>query len=197
MVQTRSKSGPVENPASSQALRGNNGSVEDSSCGTISEAPQRLTRGDALPISDGVWLPGDQKALKNPGAMGIRDPMKVDALPDNEKSGRKNENEIAAEIERLKKEQKKVQMRTKLHCLRKHKAWGFVENISEQKSYTQKLTLKRAKKVCDSNVYWEESQRTLNEYISQVNFVFQTKPLTYASEKAKCFHTAVFLGSIF
>ena len=42
--------------------------------------------------------------------------MEVDALPGDEKSDR--EDEIAAEIEQLKKEQKKVQMRTELHCLR-------------------------------------------------------------------------------
>ena len=139
-------------------------------------------------------LPGDQKAPENPGAMGAENSMEVDALPGNEESGR--EDEIAAEIERLKKEQKKVQMRTELHCLREHKAQGFVENIPEQKFYMQRLALERAKKVRNPDMYLGKSQRALDKYVSQVDLVFQTKPLTYASEEAKCFYVATFLGGI-
>ena len=51
-------------------------------------------------------LPGSQEAPENLGAMGARDPIEIDALPDDEESGR--EDEIAAKIERLKKEQKKI-----------------------------------------------------------------------------------------
>ena len=53
-----------------------------------------------------MQLPGGQKALKNPDAMGTGDPMEIDALLGSEKSG--GEDEIAAKIERLKKKQKKV-----------------------------------------------------------------------------------------
>ena len=52
--------------------------------------------------------------------MGAGDSMEVDALSGNEQSG--GEDKIAAEIERLKKEQKKVQIKTKLRHLREHQA---------------------------------------------------------------------------
>ena len=135
-----------------------------------------------------------QKASENPSAMGARDPIEVDAPPGNEKSSGKDE--IAAEIEQLKKKQKKVQMRTKLHCLRKHKAQGFVEDVPEQESNAQRLALEKAKKVCDPNVYLGENQCTLDKYVSQVDFIFQTKSLMYASKEAKCFYTVAFLSGI-
>ena len=103
-------------------MRGDNGSAEGSSRGTIPEALQKPAKGDVPPVNKGMQLPGGQEAPKNPIAIGAKDPIKVNTPLGNEKSGRKDENEIAAEIERLKKEQKKVQMRTKLHCLREHKA---------------------------------------------------------------------------
>ena len=67
-----------------------------------------------------MQLTDGQKAFENPGAMGAGNAIEVNAPPDNEESGR--ENEIAAKIERLKKEQKKAQMRIELHCLKEHKA---------------------------------------------------------------------------
>ena len=119
-MQTRSNSGPVEDQALGQASGGDNGTAESSSRGTVLEAPQEPAGGDAPPVGKGVQLPGGQKAPENPGAMGAGDPMEVDAPPGGEESG--GEDEIAAEIERLKKEQKKVQMRTELRRLREHKA---------------------------------------------------------------------------
>ena len=53
-------------------------------------------------------LPSGQKTPKNPGTMGVGDPIEVDAPPGNEESSEEDENKIAAEIEQLKKEQKKV-----------------------------------------------------------------------------------------
>ena len=102
-MQTRSNSHPIKDPASGQALGDDNGSAKSSSRETISEAPQGPARGDAPLVGEGVRLPSDQEASENPGAMGARNPMEVDTLPGNEESGRENENEIAAEIERLKK----------------------------------------------------------------------------------------------
>ena len=122
MVQTRSNSGPVEDQALGQASGGDNRTAESSSCGTVPEVPQELARGDAPSVDVSVQLPSGQEALENPGAMGAGDPIKVDAPPGNEESGREDEDEIAAKIERLKKEQKKAQMRTKLRRLREHKA---------------------------------------------------------------------------
>ena len=164
MVQTRSNSGSVENQALSQALGGDNGTAESSSHGTVPEAPQEPARGDTLSVGKGVQLPDGQQASKNPGAIGVRDPMEVDAPPGNEKFGR--EDEIATEIERLKKEQKKVQMRTKLRHLKKHKARGFVKDVPEQESYAQRLALERAKKVRNPNVYLGKSQCALDKYVS-------------------------------
>ena len=80
--------------------------------------------------------------------MGAGDPIEIDTPLGNKKSGRKDE--VAAGIERLKKEQKKAQMRFKLYCLREHKTQEFIQDISEQKSYMQKLALKRAKKSATS-----------------------------------------------
>ena len=80
--------------------------------------------------------------------------------------------------------------------MRKHKAWGFIEDVPEQESYVQKLALERAKKVRNPDVYSGESQRAFDKYVSQVDLVFRTKPLTYASKKAKCFYAAAFLGGI-
>ena len=108
MVQTRSNSGLVEDPASNQALGDDNGSAKSSSRKTIPEAPQRPARDNVLPVGKDVRLLDGQEAFKNPGAMGIGDSMEVDALPGNEESGREDENEIAAEIKQLKKEQKKI-----------------------------------------------------------------------------------------
>ena len=87
-------------------------------------------------------------------------------------------------------------MRTELCCLREYKAQRFVKDIPEQESYAQKLALERAKKVRNSNLYLRKSQRTLDEYISQVDLIFQTKPLTYANKEAKCFYAAAFLAGI-
>ena len=87
-------------------------------------------------------------------------------------------------------------MRTKLHCLREHKAWGFVKDISKQEFYAQKLALKRAKKICNPNIYLRESQCALDKYVSQIDFIIQTKPLTYASKEAKCLYAAAFLSGI-
>ena len=194
MVQTKSNSSSVEDPVSGQALGGDNKNAEGSSRGTISEALQGPAGSDAPPVSKGMQFSGSQEALKNPDAMDARDSMEVDAPPGNKKSGK--EDEIAAKIEQLKKEQKKAQMRTKLRHLRENKAQRFVKDISEQESYMQKLALKKAKKVCDPDMYLEESQRTLDKYVSQVNLVFGTKPLMYASKKVKCFYAAAFLAGI-
>ena len=101
-----------------------------------------------------MQLPSGQKISENPDAMDTEDLMEVDTLPSNEESG--GEDEIAAEIERLKK-QKKAQIKSELYYLKEHTAWGFVKNIPEQKFYAQKLALKRAKKLCNLNVYLEES----------------------------------------
>ena len=119
-MQTRSNSGPVEDQALGQASGGDNGTAESSSRGTVPEAPREPAGGDAPPVGEGVRLPGGQKAPKNPGAMDAGDLIEVDAPLGNEESSGKDE--IAAEIEWLKKEQKKVQMRTKLRRLREHKA---------------------------------------------------------------------------
>ena len=135
-----------------------------------------------------------QKALKNPGATGAKDLMEVDTLPGNEEFGR--EDEIVAKIERLKKEQKKAQMKTKLHCLREHKAQGFVKNVFEEESYTYRLALKTSKKVRDSDLYLEKSQYTLDKFVSQADLIFQTKPLTYAREEVKCLSAVAFLSGI-
>ena len=145
-------------------MRGDNKNAESNSCGTILEALQGLAKGDAPLIGKSVQLLDSQKALKNLNAMGAGDLMKINAPPDNEESDRKNE--IAAEIERLKKEQKKAQIKIELYCLREHKAQGFVKDISEQESYTQKLVLKKTKKVRDPNMYLEKSQHALDKYIS-------------------------------
>ena len=126
-MQTRSNSGLVEDPASGQVLRGDNRSAEGSFCRTIPKALQGPAGSDVPPVGKGVQLLDGQKAPKNSGAMGVEDLIEVDAPPDNEKSGEKDE--IAIEIERLKKEQKKAQMRTKLHCLKKHKVWRFVKTF--------------------------------------------------------------------
>ena len=64
--------------------------------------------------------PGSQEAPKIFGIMGTRDSMEIDTLSGNEESG--GEDEIAAEIEQQKKEQKIAQIKTELHCLKKHKA---------------------------------------------------------------------------
>ena len=102
-----------------QTLGGDNRGAEGSSCETILEALQGPIRDNIPLISKDVQFPDGQKALKNSGAMGVGDSIEVDAPPDNKKSSR--EDEIATEIERLKKKQKKVQMRIKLHCLKEHK----------------------------------------------------------------------------
>ena len=119
-MQTRSNSGPIEDPASGQASEGDNRSAEGSSRGTIPETPQKPAGGDAPPVGEDVQLPDGQKTSKNPGAMGARDPIEVDAPLSNEESG--GEDEIAAEIEQLEKEQKKAQMKIELRYLREHKA---------------------------------------------------------------------------
>ena len=102
MVQTRLNSGLIED----LVLEGDNGSAENSSCGTILKALQKPAGGNVLPVGKGVQLPSGQQAFENPGAMGAKNPMEVDTLSGNKKSARKDE--IAAEIERLKKEQKKA-----------------------------------------------------------------------------------------
>ena len=104
MVQTRSNSGPVEDPVSSQALKGDNKSAEGSSRKTIPKTSQKPARGDAPLVSKGMQLLGGQEAPKNPGAIGTGDLIEINAPPGNKKSGRKDE--IAAEIELLKKEAK-------------------------------------------------------------------------------------------
>ena len=106
MMQMRLNSGPIKVPASGQALGGDNKSAEGSFHSTILKALQKPAGGDALPVGKGVRLLGGQKASKNPSAMGARDSIEVDAPPSNEKSSGKDE--IAAKIERLKKEQKKA-----------------------------------------------------------------------------------------
>ena len=151
MVQTKSNSGPIEDPALGQASKSDNKSAEGSSYGTILEASQGPAVGNTPSVGESVRLPGGQETLKNPGAMSARDSMEIDAPPDNKKSG--GENEITAKIERLKKEQKKAQIRNKLRHLREHKAREFVKNILKQESYAQTLALERAKKVRDSNMY--------------------------------------------
>ena len=45
-------------------------------------------------------------------------------------------------------------------------------------------------------MYLGESQRTFDEYVSQVDLVFWTKSLTYASKKAKYLYAIAFLGGI-
>ena len=87
-------------------------------------------------------------------------------------------------------------MRTKLRRLREHKAWGSVKDILEQESYAQKLALERAKKFRNLDIYLKKSSRALDEYINQVDLVFWTNPLMYASEEAKCLYAAAFLGGI-
>ena len=196
MMQTRSNNGPVEDPTLGQASGGDNGSTKSSSCGTIPDTWQRFAEGDAPPVGKGVQLLGGQEAFKNPSAIDAEDPIEVDTPSGNEKSGGEDENEIATEIERLKKEQKKVQMRTKLRCLKKHKAQEFIKDVPEQESYMQKLALKKAKKICDLDVYSGESQCALDKYVNQVDLVFWTKLLIYTNKETKCFYTAVFLGSI-
>ena len=98
----------------------NNRTAENSSHGTVPKAPQEPVRDDTPLVGKGVQLLGGQEAPENLGTMGAGDSMEVDVPSGGEESG--GEDEIAAEIERLKKEQKKVQMRTKLRCLREHKA---------------------------------------------------------------------------
>ena len=184
----------MEDSASSQALEGDIGSAGNSSSRIIPEAPQEPTKDDAPSVGKDVQLSGSQECPKNPGTMSAGDLMEVDAPPGNKESDGKDE--IAAEIEQLKKEQKKIQMRTELHCLREHKAQRSVKDVLEQESYAQKLVLKRAKKVRDPNVYWKENQCAFDKYVSQVDLVFQTKSLTYISKKAKCLYAAAFLGGI-
>ena len=111
-----------------------------------------------------MWFPGGQDAPENLGAIGAGDLIEIDAPLDNEESS--GEDEIAAKIERLKKEQKKAQMRTELHCLREHKAQECVKDVLEQEFYMQKLALERAKKVRNSDVYLEKSQYALDKYVS-------------------------------
>ena len=101
-MQTRLNSGFVEDPALGQALRGDNRSVESSFCEMVPEAQQKPAGGDALLVGKSVRLLGGQGASKNPGAIGARDSIEVDALSDNEKSG--GEDKIATEIKRLKKD---------------------------------------------------------------------------------------------
>ena len=48
-------------------------------------------------------------------------------------------------------------MKTKLHRLKEHNAQRFIEDVSEQKSYTQRIALKRVKKVRDPNMYLKKS----------------------------------------
>ena len=141
-------------------------------------------------------LPSGQEVLKNPGALGARDSIEIDAPPDNKRSSGEDENEIAVEIEWLKKEQKKIQRKIELRRLREHKARGFIKDVPEQESYMQRLVLERVKKVRNPDVYLGESQYTFDKYVSQVDLVFQTKPLTYASEEAKCLYAAAFLSGI-
>ena len=105
-----------------QALEGDNGIAKSSFRKMVPEALQKSARDDALPVDKSVQLPSGQKTPKNPSAIGARDPIEVDAPPGNEKSGGEDENEIAAEIEWLKKKQKKAQMRTELRRLREYKA---------------------------------------------------------------------------
>ena len=100
-MQTRSNNGLVEDLASGQALEGKNRNAESSSCKTIPKALQKPAGNDVLPEGKGVWLLSNQKAFENPGSIGTRDPIKVNTLPDNKKSGKKDE--IVAEIEQLKK----------------------------------------------------------------------------------------------
>ena len=149
------KQRPIEDPTLGQALEGDNKSAEDNSCKTILEAPHRLTRGDIPPVEENMWFLGSQKVPKNFGAIGAKDTMEVNASLGNKKSG--GEDEIAAEIEQLKKEQKRAQIKIKLHCLREHQAQRFVKDVSEQEFYAQKLALERTKKVCSPNVYLGES----------------------------------------
>ena len=87
-------------------------------------------------------------------------------------------------------------MRTKLRYLREYKSQRFIKNVFKQKFHAQRLVLEKAKKVHNPNMYLGKSQHTLNKYVSQVDLVFQTKPLTYASKEVKCLYTAAFLSGI-
>ena len=59
MMQTRSNSGPVEDLAMDQALRGDNKNAKSTFSRIILEAPQKLARSDALPESKNMQLLGD------------------------------------------------------------------------------------------------------------------------------------------
>ena len=126
--------------------------------------------------------------------MDAKESIEVNALLGNKKSG--GEDEIAAEIKRLNKKQKKAQIRTGLCHLREHKAWEFVKDILKQKFYAQRLALEKAQKVCDRDVYFGKSQCTFNKYVSQVDLDFWTKHLMYVSKEAKCLYVAAFLAGI-
>ena len=60
----------------------------------------------------------------------------------------------------------------------------------------QKLAPKKAKKIRNFNMYWKKSQCTLDKFISQVNIIFQTKPMTNIREKNKYLYLATFLSDI-
>ena len=76
-------------------------------------------------------------------------------------------------------------MKSELYYLKEHMAQGFIEDISEQEFYMQKLALERFKKVRDPNICSRKSQCALDKFINYVNLAFQIKPLIYASKEIK------------
>ena len=117
-MQIRLDSGPVKNSVLDQALGSNNRSAESCFYRIILEASQGLAEEDILSQSKDMQLLSSQEASKNPIAMSIKNSIKVDAPSSNEKFGKKDK--IIAEIEQLKKEQKKTQIKFELYCLKEH-----------------------------------------------------------------------------
>lgn len=109
--------------------------------------------------------------------------------------GSDSDEAINARIAKLRKEKKKARRRAELQRVEQKAARGYVdEEDPNSEFFTQRLTLKRAKKVRDPDVYSGESQRALDDCLNQVALVFRTKPLTYASETDKCLYAANYLG---
>ena len=134
----------IEDPAIGQTSKDDKKSIKSSSHGTISEASQRPAKNDILPENKNVQLPSGQETFKNSGTMSAENSIEINVLLSNKKSG--GQEKIATEIEWLKKEQKKAQIKSKLYYLKEHAAQKFVKNVFEKKFYTQRLALERAKK---------------------------------------------------
>ena len=196
MVNTRS-AGPFEGQASGSMFRADNPSGENGSRDFVPETPPEPPQGQPEPNPAGedahmedvlsvhaetppASVHEDEGPIEGPPPAAVLWGMKA---------------QIDAEIARLCASKDLANARIELTRLRDQKSKGYPagDDIGSE-SFKQRLTLERAKSVRDPDTYSGQSTRPLEDFIKQVDLVFETKPLTYRLELDKCVYTAAHLA---